>query len=54
MRMYHGPMAAAPAAARARSAALVLGPHLEVVVHHGHLAVEEEPGVGGVATRAGR
>ena len=49
MRMYHGPIDSRPAAARARMRLFVLGPDLEVVVDHRHLAVEEEPGVGGVA-----
>ena len=32
---------------------LVLGPHFEVIVHHGHLPVEEEAGVGGVGLEQG-
>ncbi len=43
------PSRAARPPARARIRSSVLGPDLEVVVDHGHLAVEKEPGIGGVA-----
>ena len=49
MRMYHGPHRQPPGAGQGPDPLLVLGPDLEVVVDHRHLAVEEEAGVGGVA-----
>ena len=53
MRMYHGPMLSRPAAASARSRSSCLGAHLEVVVDDGHLAVEHEVRVAGVALEQG-
>ena len=50
--MYHGPMASRPLAASRAEALLGLGPHLEVVVDNGHLAVEEKPCVSQVALEA--
>ena len=51
--MYQGPTLNRPAAASARSAALGLGPHLEVVVDDRHLAVEHEVRVAGVPLEQG-
>ena len=49
IRMYQGPTDRRPAAASARQPCVGLGPHLEVVVDHRQLAVEQE-----VARRTGR
>ncbi len=48
MRMYQGPMLTRPDGRQRTEAALGLGPHLEVVVDHGHLAVEHEVRIAGV------
>ena len=42
MRMYHGPIASRPLGDSRADARLGLGPDLEVVVDHRHLAVEQE------------
>ena len=42
MRMYQGPMLTLPGGRQGTETPLGLGPHLEVVVDDGHLAVEHE------------
>ena len=54
MRTIHGPICRRPAATSAREARLGLGPHLEVVVDHDGLAVEQEPRVRRGRARGGR
>ena len=53
IRMYQGPMVSRPGGGQGPEAVLGLRADLEVVVDHGHLAVEQEAGVGGVALHQG-
>ena len=54
IRMYHGPHGQPARRGQGPDPLFGLRPHLEVVVDHGHLAVQQEPGVGGVGLHQGQ